>query len=156
MAVTWKPLAYQSAVDSAVASEVVARSSADSSLTVLVAGGSVSAATSAAVSEGVIRSTADSSLTVNVSTADSKAVSAASMATSEGVVRSTADSSLTVKPVNQFGAATGNLAMAGNQITDQVLHTVATSAALTGLTAVVGKIAFNSADLSPYVCTASV
>jgi hypothetical protein len=231
MAVTWKALAYSSEVTSAVTSEGVVRSTADSSLTLAIsglptsaavstadskavsAGSAASVADSKAVSEGVVRSSADSSLTVTVSTADSKAVSAASLASSqntsqvttistadskavsagtaastadskavslvtvvstadskavsagslatslvnsEGVVRSTADSSLTVKPFNQFGAATGPVSFAGQQAENFVIHTTATTASMTGLTAVVGKFAFCSADLSPYVCTVAV
>ena len=231
MAVTWKALAYSSEVTSAVTSEGVVRSTADSSLTVAIAGfassASVSTADSKAVSAGVlasqansgvasavvVQSTADSSIVLVVSanlstttsqntaqstlissgtvatstadskavsagtaastadskavsagtaasTADSKAVSAASIAlsytNSEGVIRSTADSSLTVKAINTFGGATGNLAMNGFQITDNVIQTVATSAAITGVTAVVGKIVFATDSLSPWICTASV
>jgi hypothetical protein len=118
-----------------------------------------------ATSEGVVRSTADSSLVVVASTADSKAVVADSKAVSagsialsytnsEGVIRSTADSSLTIKAVNTFGAATGNLAMGGYQVTDLVIHTVANTAAFP--TAVVAKPAFVTADLSVYICTVSV
>ena len=224
MAVTWKALAYSSEVTSAVASEATVRSTADSSLSVAIAGfassASVSTADSKAVSAGVlasqavsgvasevvVRSTADSSIvivvsanlsttnsqntaqstlissgTVATSTADSKAVSAGTAAStadskavvadskavsaasialsytnSEGVIRSTADSSLTVKAINTFGGATGDVAMNGFQLTNNVLHTVATSAAITGVTAVVGKILFATDSLSPWICTASV
>lgn len=116
MAVTWKALAYSSEVTSAVASEGVVRSSADSSLAVQVGSAGTSAAVSTADSkavsaasialsytnsEGVIRSAADSSLTVTVAAADSKAVSAATLAssqnTSQAAVLSAADSSLTVR-----------------------------------------------------------
>lgn len=196
MAVTWKALAYASDVTSAITSEGVVRSTADSSLTVAIgnvgSSAAVSTADSKAVSAGVlasqavsgvasevvVRSTADSSIvsvvsanlsTTNsqntsqvttISTADSKAVSAASVAlsytNSEGIVRSTADSSLTAKAINTFGGAAGDVAMNGHQLTNQVIHTVATSAAITGVSAVVGKIVFATDSLSPWICTASV
>lgn len=201
MAVTWKALAYSSEVTSAVTSEGVVRSTADSSLTVTVstadskavsAGTAASTADSKAVSEGVVRSTADSSLTVTVSTADSKAVSAGtaasvadSKAVSEGVVRSTADSSLTVTVstadskavsagtlagshaarhknggldeilLNEFGEPTGAVAFDGQQATNFVLHTATTSNVIL-LTPVVGKLAFSSDELAPYICTVAV
>jgi len=120
-------------------------------------------AASMATSEGLVRSTADSTLTLSASTADSKAVvadskavSAASMATSEGVVRSTADSSLTAKLLNNWGNPNGAVAFAGQQATDMVFHTVATSAAITGVTPVPGKIVWATDSLSLWVNTVAV
>ncbi len=50
-------------------------------------------------------------------------------------------------------AAVANLALAGYQITDQVVHTVADEAARLALTPVVGKFCFQTDVLAPYICT---
>ena len=51
-------------------------------------------------------------------------------------------------------AATADIDLAGNQPTDMVIHTVADATALGALTAVVGKVAWQTDTLHPYVCTA--
>lgn len=48
---------------------------------------------------------------------------------------------------------TGNLQLAGNQLTNHVVHTVADEAGLNGLTAVVGKMAWRTDTLALYLCT---
>lgn len=50
-------------------------------------------------------------------------------------------------------AAGANISMAGYQLTDIVLHTVADAAALALLTAVKGKAAFQTDTASMYICT---
>ncbi len=54
-------------------------------------------------------------------------------------------------------AMTGNLALAGYQVTNQVIQTVANEAAVTGYaTPVVGKILWSTAELAAYLCTSAV
>jgi hypothetical protein len=54
-------------------------------------------------------------------------------------------------------AMSGNLALAGNQITNQVIQTVANVAAVNAYaTPVVGKILWSTAELAAYICTVSV
>lgn len=55
--------------------------------------------------------------------------------------------------LSAHSAAVGDLALAGNQITNQVIHTVANDAGKTALTPVLGKICFQTDVLSTYICT---
>jgi hypothetical protein len=175
MAVTWKQLGYQVDVSTAdskavsaasmATSEGVVRAAADASLVVVA-----STADSKGVSAGVLASTAlstsnsaDVAQGTTISTADSKGVSAGtaasvadSKAVSEGVVRSTADSSLSARTLNSWATATGNVAFGGYQGTDFVVQNVATSAAITGVTPILGKLVFNVADLNLWVNTAII
>jgi hypothetical protein len=60
----------------------------------------------------------------------------------------------TAHALSAHTAATANLSLAGYQIEDQVIQTVADEAAVTGYaTPVVGKILFSTADLAAYICT---
>jgi len=183
MAVTWKQIAYQTDVSTADskavsagvvgATGVTAASTADSKAVIAdskaVSAGvvaataatsaSVSTADSKAVSAGVVgatgvtnASTADSkavSLVTVVSTADSKAVSAGTLAGTHATRHKNtgADEIL----LNELGEATSAVPFNGQQATDFVVHTVATSAAITGLTPVPGKLAWNTADLNLWV-----
>jgi len=138
-----------STADSKAVSAGAAASTADSKA---VSAGSL--ATSLVNSEGVVRSTADSSLTVTVSTADSKGTSAGVVANSHASRHKLAGADVIL--LHEFGLPTGAVGFNGQQAENFIIHTVATTAAMTGLTAVVGKFAFNTADLSPYVCTVAV
>ena len=60
----------------------------------------------------------------------------------------------TAHALSAHTAAAANIDLAGNQATDQVIHTVANAAARP--TAVVGKICWQTDELSLYICTASV
>ena len=52
--------------------------------------------------------------------------------------------------------AVGNCALNGYQLTDQVLHTVADAAAVTAYASPVkGKILFETAGASAYICTSA-
>ena len=157
-----------STADSKAVSNVTAISTADSKAVSagVVAGtaatsASVSTADSKAVSAGVVgaagvtaASTADSKAVSNVttiSTADSKAVSAGTLAGTHATRHKNggADEIL----LNELGEATSAVPFNGQQGTDFVVHTVATSAAITGLTPVPGKLAWNTADLDMWVCS---
>ena len=183
MAVTWKQIAYQTDVSTADskavsagvvgAASVTAASTADSKAVI---------ADSKAVSAGVVAATAATSAAV--STADSKAVSAGTIAAGAVTAASTADSKAvsnvtTISTADSKAVSAGTLAGAhaarhkdggddeillhelgeatsavpfnGQQGEDFVVHTVATSAAITGLTPVPGKLAWNTADLNLWV-----
>ena len=56
--------------------------------------------------------------------------------------------------LSTHSVAIANLALGGYQITDQVIHTVANDAGKSGLTAVVGKVCFQTDVLAFYGCTA--
>ena len=167
MAVTWKQLGYQTDVSTADSKAVSAGAAASSALSTsnsadVAQSTSTSTADSKAVSAGAVASTA----VVNASTADSKAVSAGtaastadSKAVSAGTVANThaarhKSGGSDVLLFHELGLATSPIDHNGQQATNFVLHTVATSAAITGVTAIAGKIVFNTADLSPWVCTA--
>lgn len=55
--------------------------------------------------------------------------------------------------LSAHSAAAANADLAGHQLTNQVVHTVANSTARDALTAVLGKIAFQSDTLAAYLCT---
>jgi len=178
MALTWKQLAYQvdvSTADSKAVSAGVVASTADSKA--VSAGTAASTADSKAVvadskavSAGTAASTADSkavSAGLAASTADSKAVSAgtvastaSSVATSAGTVANSHAARHKLggsDPIllNELGLPTSSIDHNGQQATNFVLHTVATSAAITGVTAVVGKVVFALDSLAPWVCTSA-
>jgi len=60
----------------------------------------------------------------------------------------------TAHALSTHSAAAATMDAAGYQITDLVVHQVADAAAKTGLTGVVGKLAFQVDTLSLYICTA--
>lgn len=141
MALTWKQIAYQidvSTADSKAVSAGLVGSAANSSLASYVTAGS----------------TTDSTLTLAASTADSKAVSAGVLAGSHASRHKSAGSDVLL--LNEFGLPTGNVAFNGQQATDFVIQQVATSAAITGVTSVLGKIVFAADSLAPWICTAIV
>ena len=55
--------------------------------------------------------------------------------------------------LHELGEPTGAVAINGQQLTDHVIHTVATQTAREALAAVVGKIVFQTDVLAPYICT---
>ena len=63
-----------------------------------------------------------------------------------------ADDAVGSEHIEQLSAA---LDFGGQQAQDVVIHTVADNTALLALTAVVGKIAWRTDTLHPYVCTSS-
>lgn len=58
-------------------------------------------------------------------------------------------------PLNDLAAADGAVGCGGQQLQDGVVHQVANSTALNGLTPVVGKIAMQTDTLAPYICTSA-
>lgn len=58
--------------------------------------------------------------------------------------------------LHEFGEPTSAVPVNGQQVTDMVLHTVADATARNALTAVVGKIVWQTDELAPYVCTVAV
>ena len=58
--------------------------------------------------------------------------------------------------LNEFGEPTGAVEFDGQEIQNPVIHQVADSTALNLLTPVVGKIAMQIDDLTPYLCTVAV
>ena len=57
--------------------------------------------------------------------------------------------------LHELGEPTGAVPINGQQLTDHVIHTVANETARLALTPVVGKLAFQSDVLAPYICTAA-
>ena len=185
MAVTWKQIAYQTDVSTADskavsagvvgAAGVTAASTADSKAVIadskavsagVVAGtaatsASVSTADSKAVSAGVVgaagvtaASTADSKAVSNVtviSTADSKAVSAGTLAGTHATRHKNGGDDEIL--LHELGEPTSAVPFNGQQGEDFIVHTVATSAAITGLTPVPGKLAWNTDGLDMWVCS---
>jgi hypothetical protein len=58
----------------------------------------------------------------------------------------------TAHALSAHTVATGNVDLGGNQATNLVLHTVANAAGLSGVTGVLGKIAWQTDVLAPYLC----
>jgi hypothetical protein len=73
--------------------------------------------------------------------------------TSNGTDWTSAAASVAAHALSAHSAAAANADLAGYQLTNQVIHTVANAAARDGLTAVLGKIAFQSDTLAAYLCT---
>ena len=58
--------------------------------------------------------------------------------------------------LDEFAAPTAAVAFNGQQATNLIIHVVADSTALNALTPVVGKLAWRTDTLAPYVCTSAV
>lgn len=72
---------------------------------------------------------------------------------SNGTDWTSAAESVGAHALSDHSAAVANADLAGYQLTNQVVHTVANAAARDGLTAVLGKIVFQSDTLTAYLCT---
>lgn len=57
--------------------------------------------------------------------------------------------------LNELAVPTAAVPFNGQQFNDMVIHTVADSTALNALTPLVGKMAWRTDTLSPYVCTSA-
>jgi hypothetical protein len=124
------------------------------------------------VTDGATANTKASAAEVETGTDDTKFLTAASIhdaaqhqiphvapgdsgnvLTSNGTDWTSAAASVASHALSAHTAAVANADLAGYQLTNQVIHTVANSTARDGLTAVLGKLAFQTDTLAAYICT---